>query len=198
MMRVFFVRHGQSQHNLEKRASGWSQVPLSDLGHEQARAVAPLFEGIKIDKVFSSDLLRVRQTAADVLPGCNPIFSDKIREISVGNIAGTLRTELAEKYGSVYTDAQVNRDYTPFGGENDDMVHERVCEFMRELEKVEGCENVVVFAHEGTVHQVLNYVLKTRTDIKWLRIPNCSVSVFLFDNGRWRLEKFAYTRNLIP
>ena len=197
-MRVFFVRHGQSQHNLEKKASGWSTAPLSELGHEQARAIAPLFEGIKIDKVFSSDLLRARQTAADVLPGCDPVLSDKLREISVGNISGTTREVLREKYGDLYTNAQSNHDYTPFEGENDDMIHERVCAFMRELEKVEGCENVAVFGHEGTVHQMLNYVLKTRFELKCLRIPNCSVTVFSFENGRWKLEKFAYTKKLIP
>ena len=197
-MRVYFVRHGQSQHNLEKKASGWSTAPLSELGHEQARAIAPLFRDIRMDKVFSSDLLRARQTAEDVLPGCNPILSDKIREISVGNISGTLRTELKEKFGEVYTNAQSNHDYTPFDGENDDMICERVFAFMRELEELEGCENVAVFGHEGTVHQMLNYVLKTRFELKCLRIPNCSVTVFSFENGRWKLEKYAYTEKLVP
>ena len=197
-MRVYFVRHGQSQHNLEKKASGWSTAPLSELGNEQARAIAPLFRDIRMDKVFSSDLLRARQTAEDVLPGCNPILSDKIREISVGNISGSLRTELKEKYGEVYTNAQSNHDYTPFDGENDDMICERVFAFMRELEKLEGCENVAVFGHEGTVHQMLNYVLKTRFELKCLRIPNCSVTVFSFENGRWKLEKYAYTEKLVP
>ena len=157
-----------------------------------------LFRDIRMDKVFSSDLLRARQTAEDVLPGCNPILSDKIREISVGNISGSLRTELKEKFGEVYTNAQSNHDYTPFDGENDDMICERVFAFMRELEKLEGCENVAVFGHEGTVHQMLNYVLKTRFELKCLRIPNCSVTVFLFDNGSWKLEKYAYTEKLLP
>lgn len=197
-MKVFFVRHGQSQHNLEKKASGWSTAPLSELGHEQARAIAPLFAGISMDKVFSSDLLRARQTAEDVLPGCKPQLTDKLREISVGNISGTTRMELCAKYGEVYTNAQSNHDYTPFGGENDDMVNERVSAFMRELENLEGCENVAVFGHEGTVHQMINYVLKTRFELKCLRIPNCSVTVFSFENGRWKLEKFAYTQKLIP
>ena len=197
-MKVFFVRHGQSQHNLEKKASGWSTAPLYDLGHEQARAIAPLFEGIKIDKVFSSDLLRARQTAEDVPPGCDPILSDKLREISVGNISGMERTVLREKYGDLYANAQSNHNYTPFEGENDDMIHERVCAFMKEMEKIKGCDKVAVFGHEGTVHQMLNYVLKTRFELKCLRIPNCSVTVFSFENGRWKLEKFAYTKNLLP
>ena len=196
-MKVYFVRHGQSQHNLEKRASGWSAAPLSELGHEQARSIAPLFRDIKMDKVFSSDLLRARQTAQEVLPGCCPVRSDKLREISVGNISGTLRTEAKEKYGEVYTNAQINRDYTPFGGENDDMVCERVFAFMRELEKLEGCENVIVFGHEGTAHQMVSYVLKNRIEYKCLRIPNCSITVFSFEDGRWKLEKFAYTQKLV-
>lgn len=195
-MRVFFVRHGQSRHNLEKKASGWSTAPLSDLGHAQARAVAPLLEDVKFDRVFSSDLLRAVQTARDVLPGYEPELSEKLREISVGNISGTLRTELVEKFGETYTSAVSRHDYTPFDGEDDDMVYERVGSFMKFLETLEGCENVAVFGHEGTVHAMMNYVLKTRFELKCLRIPNCSVTVFSFDSGRWKLEKFGWTQSL--
>jgi len=195
-MRVFFVRHGQSRHNLEKKASGWSTAPLSDLGHAQARAVAPLLEDVKFDRVFSSDLLRAVQTARDVLPGYEPELSEKLREISVGNISGTLRTELVEKFGETYTSAVSRHDYTPFDGEDDDMVYERVGSFMKFLETLEGCDNVAVFGHEGTVHAMLNYVLKTRFELKCLRIPNCSVTVFSFDSGRWKLEKFGWTQSL--
>ena len=195
-MKVFFVRHGQSRHNLEKKASGWSTAPLSDLGHAQARAVAPLLEDVKFDRVFSSDLLRAVQTARDVLPGYEPELSGKLREISVGNISGTLRTELVEKYGETYTSAVSRHDYTPFEGEDDDMVYGRVSSFMKFLETLEGCDNVAVFGHEGTVHAMMNYVLKTRFELKCLRIPNCSVTVFSFDNGRWKLEKFCWTQSL--
>ncbi len=197
-MRVFFVRHGQSQDNRDKKASGWSKSPLSELGHAQAKTVEPILRDIKFDRIFSSDLLRTRQTAADAIPGCDPILSDKIREISVGSISGTTRVELEATLGDTYRNALKNHDYTVFGGENDDMVHERVSAFMHELEALEGCENVVVFGHEGTVHQMLNYVLNTRVDLKSLRVPNCSVTVFVYIDGRWKLEKFAYTAKIIP
>lgn len=197
-MRVFFVRHGQSMDNLLKRASGWSRAPLSDLGRQQAASVVPILQGIRFDKVFSSDLLRARQTAHEVLPDYEPVLSDKIREINVGSISGTLRTELTEKYGEIYTNAVINHDYTRFGGENDDMVHARVSAFMKELEKLEGCENVAVFGHEGTAHAMVSYVLNARFDLKCLRTPNCSVTVFSFEDGRWKLEKFGYSQTIVP
>ena len=167
-----------------------------DTGRQQAASVVPLLQGIRFDEVFSSDLLRARQTAQVVLPDYEPVLSDKIREINVGSISGTLRTELTEKLGDKYTNAVINHDYTCFGGENDDMVHDRVSAFMKELEKLEGCENVAVFGHEGTAHAMVSYVLDARFDIKCLRIPNCSVIVFSYEDGRWKLEKFGLSKNL--
>ena len=195
-MRVFVVRHGQSRHNLENKASGWSDSPLSELGHAQASALAPVFEGMKFDRVFSSDLLRAIQTAGHVLPGCEPELSGKLREISVGNVSGTYRPELVEKYGEVFTSAVSGHDFTAFGGENDDMVYERVSSFMKFLETLEGCENVAVFGHAGTVHAMVNYVLKTRFENKSLRTTNCSVTVFSFSSGQWKLEKYCWTQSL--
>ncbi|MBR6348328.1 MAG: histidine phosphatase family protein [Spirochaetales bacterium] len=195
-MRVFVVRHGQSQHNLENKDSGWSSSPLSEKGHAQAVAVAPVFEGMKFDRVFSSDLLRAVQTARHILPDYEPELSEKLREISVGSNSGFYRPALAEKYGEMYPAAVARHDYTPFGGENDDMVYERVSSFMKFLETLEGCENVAVFGHEGTVHAMVNYVLKTRFELKCLRVPNCSVTVLLFKNDRWKLEKFGWTQSL--
>ena len=195
-MKVFVVRHGQSQHNLENKASGWSTSPLSELGHSQACALAPVFEGMKFDRVFSSDLLRAIQTAGHILPDYEPELSEKLREISVGSTVGIYRPLLAEKYGELYTSSVARHDFTPFGGENDDMVYERVSSFMEFLETLEGCENVAVFGHSGTVHAMVNYVLKTRFELRCLRIPNCSVTVLLFKNDRWKLEKFGWTQSL--
>lgn len=197
-MRVFFVRHGQSEDNRLMRACGWSDCPLSDAGREQARAAAPLLKGIRFDRVFSSDLPRAVETAKLVLPGCEPELSDRIREISVGHISGRFRTELKESLGEAYLNARDRHDYTAFGGENDDMISARVFEFMRMLETLKDCENAAVFGHEGTVHQMLNYVLGVRVILQHLRAPNCSVSVFCYENNWWKLEKFSYNNAIIP
>ena len=110
-MKVYFIRHGQSQGNLEKRASGWFQSPLSELGHSQARALVPVLKEVKFDIIYSSDLVRAIQTAHDAIPGCKPVTSSLLREICVGSIAGRLRTDCINTYGDVYTNASKNHDY---------------------------------------------------------------------------------------
>ncbi|MGP1419187.1 MAG: histidine phosphatase family protein [Sphaerochaetaceae bacterium] len=195
-MKVYFIRHGQSQGNLEKRACGWSQSPLSELGHQQAAALAPVLGGIGFDVVYSSDLLRAVQTACDAIPGCQPVQSPLLREICVGDIAGMLRTDCERIYGDVYKNAAGNHDYTPFNGENDDMICDRVFKFMRELEGLGAVENVAVFGHEGTVHQMVNYVIGARIALRSLRIVNCSISVFSYENGLWKLERLGFTASL--
>ena len=37
-MKVYFIRHGQSEGNRQRRHCGWSDTPLSELGHAQANA----------------------------------------------------------------------------------------------------------------------------------------------------------------
>lgn len=60
---LYIVRHGQSQHNVEKRLSGHSDSPLSPLGKKQAAQLAREFKDIHFDMVFSSDLERAHHTA---------------------------------------------------------------------------------------------------------------------------------------
>jgi len=55
----------QSIANFKHEMAGWAQVPLSELGFQQARALSPYRHDIRFDMVFSSDLLRAVQTAQE-------------------------------------------------------------------------------------------------------------------------------------
>src|SRR3990167_1331844 len=59
----YIVRHGQSTGNINNIIQGHLDHPLSELGKKQAKERAKSFSNIKFDLVFSSDLLRARQTA---------------------------------------------------------------------------------------------------------------------------------------
>ena len=62
--KVIFLRHGQSQWNLENRFTGWTDVPLSDKGVEEARAAGKLLkaEGFSFDAAYTSTLKRAIKT----------------------------------------------------------------------------------------------------------------------------------------
>ena len=62
-MKVYFIRHGQSEGNRLHLHCGWSDTPLSELGHQQARAANAYLKDIPFDRIYCSDLPRARQTA---------------------------------------------------------------------------------------------------------------------------------------
>jgi broad specificity phosphatase PhoE len=193
-MKVYFIRHGQSEGNRLSLHCGWSQMPLSQLGHEQAKAAGVHLKDIPFDRIYCSDLRRAQQTAADALPGCEPIYSDKLREVNVGSLADRPRVDCARDYGEAYYRDNRALDFTAYGGENQQQMGQRLRSFFRdELEPLVGMEHVAVFGHEGTVHHMLSYALGHEILLEHLQVDNASVTVFSYENGCWKLLKWNHT-----
>jgi broad specificity phosphatase PhoE len=72
-MRLYAARHGQTQWNVENKICGRTDVPLTDVGLEQARALAENAKELGLDLIIASPLLRARQTAAAVAEACGRI-----------------------------------------------------------------------------------------------------------------------------
>ena len=66
-MELLCVRHGRTAWNADKRFQGHTDVTLDDEGRAQARALAALLAGERIDAAASSDLARAAETARMVL-----------------------------------------------------------------------------------------------------------------------------------
>jgi glucosyl-3-phosphoglycerate phosphatase len=91
--RLILVRHGESTWNAEHRLQGQLDPPLSELGREQARALAPVLGELPGEQVICSDLARARETAE--LLGLRPArFEPGWREIDVGEWAGRTAAEI--------------------------------------------------------------------------------------------------------
>ncbi|MDE7205221.1 MAG: histidine phosphatase family protein, partial [Lachnospiraceae bacterium] len=68
MAKVYFTRHGQTVWNVENKICGATDIALTELGHEQARALGKkiLDEGLCIDEILYSPLVRARDTAFEL------------------------------------------------------------------------------------------------------------------------------------
>lgn len=189
-MKLYMVRHGQSENNLAKRFTGWAQVKLTEKGIADARRAGEYLKGISFDRIYSSDLIRAVQTAEYAIPGCRPVQLAQLREIGLGELEMRSIDECMEQLGEDFLINRSMYNFVPYGGENRDMIEARVRCFFEMLEN-DPCENVAVFAHAGTVNTALDIVMDTRLDRAHLACLNGSVAMFEHTNGRWILRTWG-------
>jgi probable phosphoglycerate mutase len=151
-LEVWLVRHGETTWNAEGRWQGQTDVPLSDLGRDQARKLAARLEGTRFDAVISSDLERALETARTVaagLEGSPEVLSDpRWREINVGALSGLTPAE-AEAKGLGHRVRPFD-DRFPDGESRADMAM-RTSHTLTDLARERVGERVIVFAHGGTI-----------------------------------------------
>ncbi len=106
MYKLVLIRHGESTWNKENRFTGWTDVPLSEKGIEEARRAGNILRerNFSFDLAFSSILIRANDTLIYTLEAMNhpqiPIErSWKLNERHYGSLQGLNKAEMAEKYG---------------------------------------------------------------------------------------------------
>lgn len=99
-MEIYFVRHGQTIWNVEKRFQGLSDSPLTELGITQAKLLGEKLKDIKFDKFYSTSLKRANDTANYIKGNRKQeveIFDDFV-EISMGDMEGIQQEEFKKLY----------------------------------------------------------------------------------------------------
>ena len=185
-MQLYLVRHGQSVMNFEKRHSGWSMLPLTEKGFEDARRAGERLKGIPFDRVYSSDLTRAEQTARTALPDREPTQLELIRERSVGCLAERFFDDCAAEYGDAYWQARASVDFTPFGGDSPDMVRARASAFLKMLEN-DPAENIAAFTHGGFILHCIEHVLHAEIPVPLVTITNGTIVRLSHDGDHWRM-----------
>ena len=106
MPRIVLLRHGESVWNQQKLFTGWTDVDLSELGREQARAAGRKLkdEGFIFDAGFTSCLKRTKLTMELVLQEMGvkiPVTADwRLNERHYGNLQGLNKEQMAEQFGA--------------------------------------------------------------------------------------------------
>ena len=191
-MRVFFIRHGQSEGNVNGYHNSWLPVPLTEKGREDAAMAGRLIKNVPFDKVYSSDLLRAIQTQQIALPDAEVERLPVLREINVGNLLGRKVTDCYEEYGEIYFVRRDATDYSAYGGESYEDLSNRIRQFLSMMEESEY-ENVAVFGH-GTYMQIaLDLVSGVRQGKSRFTCQNGSVAVFRYEKGSWRVDAWDCT-----
>jgi 2,3-bisphosphoglycerate-dependent phosphoglycerate mutase len=106
MYKLVLIRHGESTWNLENRFTGWTDVDLTPLGLEQAKAAGRVLkvEGFDFDVTYTSVLKRAIRTLWHTLDEMDRtwlpmVHSWRLNERHYGGLQGLNKAETAKKYG---------------------------------------------------------------------------------------------------
>ena len=164
-MEVVVVRHGETEWSRTGRHTGRSDIPLTENGERQARAVGEALRGREFALVVSSPLIRARETAR--LAGFEPELRDDLAEWDYGEYDGLTTPQIREQvpdwtiwgYGAV-------------GGESVEQLAARADRVIAELLTVDG--DVLVFSH--------GHFLRVLT-ARWLELGAADGRLFALDSG---------------
>lgn len=167
-MKLYFVRHGETEYNKRKSYYGALDAPLNFTGELQSKAVAAYFSEIPIDCVISSNLKRSIETADIITAGrqIKRMRDDRLAEQDLGIFEGLTYQQLQELYPAEfrrwnqYWDTQA-----PPQGESFLAVHERVKSFTKDLKTMDG--NLLIVGHMGTLRHLFCILLGMKPTDFW-------------------------------
>lgn len=172
--KAYFVRHGQTKFNVERRITGHIDIPLIEEGINQARNTAQELPE-DCTEIYCSDSLRCRQTAAILNEGRNlPItFDHRLRERHFGSLEGQ-RWDEVDPSGELWkADKNQRYNYHSYGGESVEDVTTRVEECIRDIRG--SCTGKPLVVTSGGVIRLLKNKLHGEVHEN---IENSSVHVF--------------------
>ncbi|RYZ12230.1 MAG: histidine phosphatase family protein [Comamonadaceae bacterium] len=154
---LILVRHGETDWNRELRFQGHIDVPLNDMGHEQARRIGLRVSREAVDHVISSDLLRAQQTAAPAasllsLPVATTVA---LREQAFGIVDGMRSEDIQREHPLAWEEWLLFReDHGLPGGESPRQFHDRIAGALQAIAHEHAGRTVLVVTHGGVLDMV--------------------------------------------
>ena len=167
--RLFLIRHGEPRQHSDRIFLGQTDVPLSERGREQAVAASDELVSLHClpDRIYSSDLLRARETAEIISARFNgtPVINvAAFRELNMGVWDGELIEDIRRRFPDEYAKRGDNiLNYRVPGGENFHDLRERVIRGFQRILREEffpalragGRPDLVIVSHLGVIHTLI-------------------------------------------
>lgn len=195
-MKIYLIRHGETEWNKECRLQGQTDIELNEYGRELAAITSEALKDIPFEIIFHSPLNRAEETARILKRDRNiPMVADnRIKEMNFGvEEGGHIPTIQKHPQNPLYKFLNCPGEYIPpKEGETFEEVYNRSSEFMeKEIIPLESkYENVLIVAHGGLNRTILNPIAGIAVSDFWkIRLKNCAVSVINLKNGKLTLEQ---------
>lgn len=185
MKEIFLIRHGRQNSKLCN-----VNVSLDDAGRQQAHLVGERLQNYSLEKIYSSDLIRAKETAEIINEYLHLPYEEipDIHEIDFGGFTGKEDAVIKEMYGEYRKERSLHREDLPYpdGGECGEDVVKRAMPQIRALCQ-RGENRIGVVTHGGVIRSLCAYILQTeqRHKLKFgIDMENTSLTQLIYDEER--------------
>jgi broad specificity phosphatase PhoE len=169
--KFYFIRHGETTYNQEKRYTGLHDIPLNDNGKRQIKATLVALEDKDISCVYTSPLSRALETADIIASHLNIpiIILDKLKERDFGIIQGRKKIHYKKRYF--------------YQGQT---LYQHKKETLRAFRQIKKESNFLIVAHSGTYKALCKSLLNQTVSQS---VTNAQVVCFYQnENKEWNTE----------
>ncbi|MDQ0084517.1 probable phosphoglycerate mutase [Variovorax sp. YR634] len=155
---LILIRHGETAWNRELRFQGHADVPLNDIGHEQARRLGLRLAGeTVVQHILSSDLMRAQQTAAPAASQLSlpVVTSAGLREQFFGVVEGMRSDEIQSLHPRAWEEwLEFREDHAMPEGETAREFHTRIIAALGSIAAAHKGQHLIVVTHGGVLDMV--------------------------------------------
>lgn len=182
-MKIYMIRHGQTDWNKQGIFQGQEDIELNDTGREEARICGSAFQNKQIQRIWSSPLKRAKETADLIaekigLPLETVMIKHNLKERDFGKLSGQ-PYEMHHEYEALGIDVMLE-DFTA--------LQNRVEESLREIIQEHGDEDIIVVSHGATINGFLHKITEGTHGSGITSLVNTSINVIHYSEGRFQLE----------
>ena len=184
-VKICFIRHGQTDENLNGRVQGRKDFPLNENGKEQAHILAKALKirGDSFDCIYSSPLERAYDTASIIKSDLNlniPIIKDDA---------------FIERDFGIYEGVKVSYDtFVPIlkdigeGLETSIAIKKRVKDGLISIISNTDFKSILIVAHSHTIKALLNLIDENISF--YSSMVNCAINDFLYEDGKFKIINY--------
>ncbi|MFH0701339.1 MAG: histidine phosphatase family protein [Candidatus Woesearchaeota archaeon] len=196
-MRIYLVRHGETDWNLEMRIQGKTDVPLNTLGITQAEECAMFFRENRFDYVYSSGLKRAITTAQIISNGKMPIRTyAELNERNFGEWETRLWSEVRRNNPCLKEEWKImGNKYQPPEGESIlDMTNRVIIKFKEIIGSHCDHDSILIVSHGGPIKVMVGHAsgLDEYVSYNTLKMDNCSINIIDYHDNLFNVERTNY------
>jgi len=187
-LNVYLIRHAETDFN--KKNSGFFQsdkIKLNPYGKIQLKALSEKLSKINFDTIYSSDLIRAKETTENIFrkQSKKVILDKRLREYVHGKFSPDSE-EWKKKYDKLLKSGIPREEIRPFGGENIWDLIKRSKSFLKDLEKQSG--NIAIISHSGANEILINLSQgRKKEDFLKIKQDNACINRLIYNNGKWEI-----------